>query len=308
MAWLLPEGYEVFPGRGSPGVTVVVARRARAALLETGLERPEEAAAGPAVAAWVGGGRVRHPVIRAGEERWLLKAYRRGGLFRRLNPDRYWRTGRFVRELWTAVAAARAGVPAPEPIALILRAAGWGGAHRAWQVVRYVPGVFSLREILDGRAPAGLRARSLTGIFRAAGSAVRKMHEAHIDHPDLNLGNILARVSGVNGAENGAKEPGQSQAFPEAFIVDWDRARLRHRGSWNPHRNLLRLWRSALKLARLSRPPVVPDPAALRAFLRGYFGRDRSDLRALRGYLRPRRPLIALHAALWEVERRGKLS
>src|SRR6185503_924520 len=95
-------------------------------------------------------------------------------------------------------------------------------------------------------------------------------------------------------------------AGAEAFIVDWDRARHRRRGSWNPHRNLFRLWRSAVKMSRRRRPREAPDPAALRAFLRGYFGQNRAGLRALRGYMRPRRALLALHVALWEITYRGR--
>src|SRR6266545_5599112 len=113
MAWSLPEGFEVLSAPGTPGVTLIVSSGARAELLLLGFERPESAARGPLVAGWVGGGRVRHPVIQAGQDRWVLKAYRRGGLLARWNPDRYWRIGRFLRELRTARDAASAGVPAP---------------------------------------------------------------------------------------------------------------------------------------------------------------------------------------------------
>jgi 3-deoxy-D-manno-octulosonic acid kinase len=304
MAWSIPPGFELISDPAKTGVTVVVACQERAALLSAGIERPEEAAARPEVE-WVGRGRVRHPVIQAGGERWLLKAYRRGGLIARWNPDRYWGPGRFLRELATAVAATRAGVPAPEPVALVLHPAGWGGAYRAWQVVRYVPGASSLREILQpeagsGNASGGNAPRPSVGAsFRAAGEAVRRMHQAEIDHPDLNVGNILARALPD-------PAPGSSEGGAEAFIIDWDRARLRDRGSWNPHRNLLRLWRSAWKAARLARPPAVPDARALRAFLHGYFDQNRSGLRSLRQYVRPRRAFLFLHAALWEVSRLGK--
>ncbi len=297
MAWTLPEGYEVIPSSSAPGVTLVAAVRARSALLLAGVDHPELLSSGPAVANWVDGGRVRHPVLSAGDEFWILKAYRRGGFFARWNPDRYWRLRRFMRELETAVRAVHAGVPAPEPIALVLRTAGWGGAFRAWQVVRYLQGVRSLREFLDNPSKNGGRPPPLSPIFRAAGAAVRRMHDAQIDHPDLNIGNILARLSSTP----------SNDAVAEAFIVDWDRARLRPAGSWNPHRNLLRLFRSALKLARLSKPGSRPDSIALRAFLHGYFEHNRRELRSLREYVRPRLALMALRAFFWDMARLGRV-
>jgi 3-deoxy-D-manno-octulosonic acid kinase len=291
MAPSIPEGYEILPGPPDSGITLVVVAREREALLRAGIERPEAVASGPTVSDWVGGGRVRHPVISVGQDRCVLKAYRRGGLVARWNLDRYWGPGRFLRELETSVRAVHAGVPAPQPIALVLKAAGWGGSFRAWQVVRYMPGVRSLREVL--RDPTGDRgpAPKVGPLFRAAGGAVRRMHQAEIDHPDLNIGNILTR-------------PGED-GRAEAFIVDWDRARIRPAGSWNPHRNLLRLWRSVLKLSHRS-PAGAADRAALLAFLRGYFEKDIAGLRALRGYARPRMAFLALHSLLWDLARIGR--
>jgi 3-deoxy-D-manno-octulosonic acid kinase len=297
MAWTLPPGFEMISGRGAPGVTLIVAARARTALLEAGIDRPDDLSSGPTVAEWVEGGRVRHPVLMAGDERWLLKAYRRGGLFARWNPDLYWSPMRFIRELDTSLRAVRSGVPAPEPIALVLRSAGRWGGFRAWQVVRFLPSVRSLREYLgDAGRPATDGGPAIASVFRAAGEAVRRMHEAEIDHPDLNVGNILA---GPSRDTAGAVEPGAAAAY----IIDWDRARPRAAGSWNPHRNLLRLWRSALKMARVTRPAAAPDRRAVQAFLRGYFHQNRAGLRSLRGYARRRVADIALHSLIWDLSR-----
>jgi len=302
MAWSIPEGYEIFPSPDDPGVKVVVATHARSALLLAGIQDPEKLSAGPAVSEWIDGGRIRHPVFRAGNERWLLKAYRRGGLVPLWNTDRYWSPRRFLRELETAVWAVHTGVPAPETIALVLRRAGWGGAFRAWQVVRYLSGVKSLRDVLqgDGASPR-CPGTGMGEIFRAAGVAVRQMHDARIDHPDLNLGNILTRPPG-----NPGDGRGDSPAPAEAFIIDWDRARLRPAGSWNPHRNLFRLWRSVLKQVWASRR-IQPPRIALHAFLRGYFGHDRPGIRRLRRYIRPRLGLLNIHAFFWSLGRIRKL-
>lgn len=300
MAWSIPEGYEVLPERAS-GATVIVAARHREAMLSVGLDDPEVLASPTAVAGWLEGGRVRHPVIAAPGDLWVVKAYRRGGLVARWNLDRYWWHRRFLRELETAVGALHAGVPAPEPVALVLEPAGLLGSFRAWQVVRFLEGVRSLREVLRESPAADGEAPELLGpIFRAAGEAVRRMHVAGIDHPDLNLGNILARP--------GPGTPPDPSGAPiaSAYIVDWDRARLRPAGSWNPHRNLLRLWRSVLKLARRSPSAGGRVPASLRAFLRGYFGRDRKGLRSLRGYARPRIAILAIRAVFWDLARAGR--
>jgi 3-deoxy-D-manno-octulosonic acid kinase len=302
MAWPIPEGYEVLSGPFEPGVKVIAAARARDALLSAGIDRPEILATGPAVAEWVDGGRVRHPVISFGDDLWLLKSYRRGGVLSRWNLDRYWAPKRFLRELETAARAVNAGVPASQPIALVFKPAGWG-SFRAWQIVRYVPDVRSLRDFLNGQnSPADRSPETICPVFRAAGEAVRRMHDAEIDHPDLNIGNILVRTGG--GQSDGSVGSGSSSA--KAFIIDWDRARFRPKGTWNPHRNLLRLWRSAVKLARLSHPSRRPDAAALRAFLRGYFRKNRAGLRSLRGYARPRLALMAFHAFFWESARNGR--
>lgn len=297
MTLKVPEGFEAFPSPCVPGVTLVVSSKARDALLLAGIDRPENLTNGPAIADWVEGGRVRHPVLSAGDELWLFKAYRHGGFLARWNPDRYWRPRRFLRELETAVRAVHAGVPAAEPIALVFQSAGWGGAFRAWQVVRYLSGVHSLKDFLGNHQDGDGKRREVLGlIFRAAGAAVRQMHDVQIDHPDLNIGNILARST-----------PGEGGDRAEAFIIDWDRARLRPEGSWNPQRNLLRLWRSAWKLAHLSKSGKAPDAVALRAFLHGYYKKNRSGLRALRGYVRPRLAFMALHALIWNVARIGRL-
>ena len=77
MAWSPPPGFELVSSERNPGVTLVVAIGSRSTVLTAGIDRPEDVSSGPAVAEWVDGGRVRHPVLSAGEERWILKAYRR---------------------------------------------------------------------------------------------------------------------------------------------------------------------------------------------------------------------------------------
>ncbi len=281
----------------------MVATRVRPELLSAGIQEPENLSSSPAVSEWVDGGRARHPIFSAGKNLWLLKAYRRGGMVPLWNADRYWSRRRFLRELETAVRAVQAGVPTIAPIALVLRPAGWAGAFRAWQVVPYLPGVRPLREFLNGVAPGAQEAGPVLGaVFQAAGAAVRRMHEVKIDHPDLHIGNILVRLASPPGEGSNAVLRGA-----EAFIVDWDKARYRPVRSWNPHRNLFRLWRSALKQGRFSSQAQPSHQVALRAFLRGYFGQNRVGLRKLRRYVRLRFAQLSIHAVFWNLERLGKV-
>jgi 3-deoxy-D-manno-octulosonic acid kinase len=295
----LPPGFESlrFPGKrcaeGSragrflfPGERLVLLRSSsKQPLLEAGVGDPESMAAGPLVAGWIEGGRIHHALVRAGEESWVLKEYRRGGLVGRWNASRYWRRGRFFEELHVAAAAGAAGVPTAEVLALVLEGAGLGSV-RAWLLTRYLPAVRPLHEYFGHPLEREM--------FHAAGRVVRLMHDAGIDHRDLHLGNIV-----------GSSEAGGARAY----IVDWDRACRRPRGSWDPSANLARLWRSVEKGRRLgafggaSASPV--DPAALSrwspvaAFARGYFLGRPGGLSHVRAYFRHRSLLMGMHALLW---------
>ena len=80
------------------------------------------------------------------------------------------------------------------------------------------------------------------------------MHRAGIEHLDLNLGNLIT-------------DSPAAESSPRVLILDWDRARQHSREGEFALRNLLRLFRSGLK--------IQPDPelfaACLRSFLKAYF-------------------------------------
>ncbi|MBI4601298.1 MAG: hypothetical protein HY721_04975 [Planctomycetes bacterium] len=274
----IPEGFEALRVTGAAGVrTVILKSRLRDRLLEAGVRDPRNLGAGPLVAGWIEGGRTRHALLRCGDEAWVLKSYRRGGVLGRWNSSRYWGARRFLDELRVAAHAERAGIPTAEVLALVVERAGLGSV-RAWLVTRYLAGVRPLPELF-GDAREG-------PIFRAAGEAVGRMHEAGIDHPDLHIGNIMGSFDGDE---------------PHVHIVDWDRARVRERSAWSPYANLVRLWRSVEKgrrsggVRRLERP--------VREFIRGYFaGRPRA-LREARGYFRRRAFLLGVRLWLWRAWR-----
>jgi len=261
----IPAGFEVMelPAAGRGARTLVLRTAVRENLLAAGADDPARLATSPLVCGWTSGGRVSHPLIRAGGETWVLKAYRRGGLVRFFNACRYWGHARFLRELRLAALAEEAGVPTPEVLALILEGAGFGSV-RAWLLSRHVSGGRPAGEYLGQRAAASMA--------RAAGQAVRRMHEAGVDHHDLHLDNIVGAFD-----SRGAR----------ACIVDWDRARLRRLG-WNANRNLFRLWSSLEEDGRVDRRGAR---RLVRAFVRAYFAGRPAALRDARRYFARRQSL-----------------
>jgi len=143
--------------------------------------------------------------------------------------------------------------------------------------MRYLPGVCPLFD-LYGHPGAG-------AIFREAGRTVARMHAAGIDHFDLHLGNIVGSI-----------EDDQARTF----VLDWDRARSHRPGTWNPLRNLNRLWRSVQKRRRNERLKGTYGSAPggreglndlgrpLRSFAHGYFAGRPAALRSAREYFRRR--------------------
>jgi Lipopolysaccharide kinase (Kdo/WaaP) family len=109
---------------------------------------------------------------------------------------------------------------------------------------------------------------------------VRRLHDAGVDHRDLQLHNILV-----------AEDSGRRRIV----VVDLDRAVYHPRGGLPPRmraRNLGRLTRSAVK-AGLFRGPI--GRRELAAFIGAYTGRDRRLRAALRGWIRSEQWKLALH-------------
>jgi 3-deoxy-D-manno-octulosonic acid kinase len=159
-----------------------------------------------------------------------LKRMRRGGLTAGL-----WRgvnfpgTRRLLDNLRVPVEAARRGISTPSPVALLI-VPGGRGLNRGWLAVEEIAGGVDLaRRFRSGPAPDR---DELLATMRL----VRRMHDAGLEHRDLNLGNLLLRDGG--------------DGVPEAFVVDLDGARL-HDGGLSMRRRLLalvRLERSYLRL------------------------------------------------------------
>lgn len=235
--------------------------------------------------------------------RVLVKALFRGGLPARLGGGFHGRR-RLLAEMAALEEAGRRGVPTAR---LAFGASGVMKSGRVLPILatEEIEGALSLAGILaspstDRDAP-GDRRRAL----EAAGAAVRRAHDLGLDHPDLNIGNVLmTRAGAPRGGEPAGEEPMGSRVGEEAlaYLIDLGPSRLgpalqpARRGA-----NLVRLYRSAEK-------HLGEDPRRLRdaaAFLRGYLRAAPDPGRRLRrqllGSVRRRLPAVALHRLRWRI-------
>jgi len=175
-------------------------------LLEAGLARPEDLLRdrppGP------GTGRGPRAVVELADgERVLVKQYLRGGALARVNREMYAGAGRFLRELAVGARLRELGLPVGEVRAVVL--VGRPPLLRAFGMARYVPDAPDLARWFTGLL-AGER-EAAARLWAAALALVDRFHDAGLLHPDLNLGNLLARRDGDRYA---------------LWLVDLDRARL----------------------------------------------------------------------------------
>ncbi|OED64519.1 3-deoxy-D-manno-octulosonic acid kinase [Vibrio splendidus ZS-139] len=152
-----------------------------------------------------------------------LRHYRRGGLFGKLVEDQYrfsdWESTRCAMELNILKALANAGVNVPKPIAA--RAIKSGLLYRADLMSERIPNAKDLVDVLvNGPIDAD--------VYRRIGQEVRKMHDAGVNHTDLNIHNILLDDS------------------QRVWIIDFDKCGHQAGDDWKEG-NLNRLKRSFLK-------------------------------------------------------------
>jgi hypothetical protein len=144
--------------------------------------------------------------------------------------------------------------------------------YQGWLALDEIPGGADLRSrFVSGPEPDREELAACLGL-------VRRMHDAGVEHRDLNLGNLLLR-SGPGGE-------------PQPFVLDLDKARLHAEplGRRARQRALRRLERSLVKVLE---PHESADPGtrdrlyelycAEDAGLQGYFARGRAMGRLLLG-------------------------
>jgi 3-deoxy-D-manno-octulosonic acid kinase len=163
----------------------------------------------------------------------VLRRYRRGGLLGKVLIDRYLFGSRPFRELTVLALARSRGVPVPEVLGASSTRVDlfW---HRGRIVTRLIPDSQTLPLFIEEKRND---VRGVEEVLRKTGQAVRRMHDAGIDHADLNMNNILV------------------DARHDVFIIDFDKATVRPTlGQPGRIRNLKRLLRSLRKLREAGSP------------------------------------------------------
>ncbi|MBE8578955.1 3-deoxy-D-manno-octulosonic acid kinase [Vibrio sp. OPT18] len=152
-----------------------------------------------------------------------LRHYRRGGLLGKLVSDQYffvgWQKSRSCQEFHLLNLLRSKGVNVPRPIAA--RAIKNGLFYRADLLSEKIPNAQDLVAILEQQSLA-------SEAYYDIGIEIAKMHQAQVNHTDLNIHNILLDSS------------------KRVWIIDFDKC-TRMAGSTWKNGNLERLKRSFLK-------------------------------------------------------------
>jgi 3-deoxy-D-manno-octulosonic acid kinase len=163
--------------------------------------------------------------VKDGDQPYVLRHYRRGGLIAKVSDDRYlWRGETLTRpfaEWHLLYHLARAGLPVAVPIAARYRRSGI--SYSGDLITARIENTATLAATLElGNVPL------VTWVD--VGRCIRRFHDAGVCHADLNAHNILVG-------------PGDT-----VHLIDFDRGTLRARGLWCDA-NLVRLRRSLDKVS-----------------------------------------------------------
>ncbi|MCG9701177.1 3-deoxy-D-manno-octulosonic acid kinase [Vibrio natriegens] len=155
-----------------------------------------------------------------------LRHYRRGGLFGKLVKDNYWFSSwektRSAAEFQLLLTLTEAGVNVPKPIAA--RAVKTGFTYQADLLSQRIPNAKDLVSILQDQALP-------VEMYHKIGQEIAKMHNAGVNHTDLNIHNILI------------------DADEKVWIIDFDKCCQQAGSEWR-RTNLDRLLRSFRKEQR----------------------------------------------------------
>lgn len=171
------------------------------------------------------GGRGGAWFLQAGEDRLVLREYRRGGLVAKVSSAAYLYTResqvRSFAEFRLLNHLVSLGLPVPRPVA------AW---YRKISPIQYRAAI--IIEKLEGTTPlADLITTLNSESWAALGATIRRFHDAGVRHADLNCFNVLVRGG-------------------EFFLIDFDRGIIRQQASrpgWKSQ-NLSRLHRSLVKV------------------------------------------------------------
>ena len=196
------------------------------------------------------GGRASVAIITSGQERWVLRHYRRGGFMARLSRDRYlWlgeaRTRSFAE--WRLLAELRRrGLPVPAPIAA--RYVRGLLTYRADLITEHLPDCRTLADAITG---SQLPREQWSGV----GRTIAAFHREGVHHADLNAHNVLIEHAVV----------------PRVYLLDFDRGRIEPRGSWE--QDVLARLRRSLDKIRSQRSDVSFAEEQWGWLMAGYSGR-----------------------------------
>ena len=173
-----------------------------------------------------------------------LRHYRRGGLFGKLVSDQYLFTGyewtRSVQEFKLLTHLRKQGVNVPKPIAA--KAKRHGLIYRADLLSEKIPDASDLVDLLTTQKLTELE-------YRAIGQEVKKLHQAQVNHTDLNIHNILVDNRG------------------KVWIIDFDKCAEKPGNDWKEE-NLSRLLRSFRK--EVKKRAIHWDESQWQYLLAGY--------------------------------------
>ncbi len=182
--------------------------------------------------------------IRAERVEAALRHYRRGGLFGKIVSDHYlffgWEQTRSYQEFQLLKTLREAGVNVPKPVA----------ARAMKRTFCYQADLLS-EKIANARDVVSiLQSQSLGAeIYQKIGAEIRKMHDAQVNHTDLNTHNIL--IDDDN----------------KVWIIDFDKCSQQTGDSWKSS-NLKRLQRSFEK-ERVKRA-IQFQPLDIELIMQGY--------------------------------------
>lgn len=197
------------------------------------------------------GGRGNTLIVSDGENEFVLRHYRRGGLPGKIIRDTYLWTGeretRSFSEWFLLAKLRKLGLPVPQPVA----------ARYQRSLCTYTADLLTLR-IPDIRSLADriLERPGSREFWRNVGRGIHRFHDAGVCHADLNAYNV------------------QLDSNDELFLLDFDRGSLRGPGVWR-QKNIARLHRSLNKIKTLDER-VNFGKAEWQELLEGYFSESRS--------------------------------
>lgn len=197
------------------------------------------------------GGRGNTLILGDGENEFVLRHFRRGGLVGRFVRDAYVWLGedktRSFAEWRLLQKMTGMGLPVPRPA--IARYRRSGPTYTADIITVRVPDIRSLSaRLADGEGDQAL--------WQRIGAGLARFHEHGINHVDLNAHNVQ-----IDGGGN-------------MWLLDFDNASIKPPGAWQ-QKNLARLHRSLRKI-RQQDPRVNYSEQSWSALIDGYFQSARS--------------------------------